>query len=118
MRVPLPAAKIIAAGGTGGASCSAIAVINQRLPPRAKSRRNWPTRIRTWTNRTKICCATVTPSAKTFGGRGTRASIKGSDSHRREHGLAVRALHLERREKQAAAGILTNTPEPGAEPSI
>ena len=23
---------------------------------------NWATRIRTWTNRTKICCATVTPS--------------------------------------------------------
>lgn len=38
--------------------------LHQDVESEDRLKKNYPTRIRTWTNRTKICCATVTLSGK------------------------------------------------------
>ena len=72
-----------AVGARGQSRPSGLAASRRLLPrPRRPRRKRSPTRIRTWTNRTKICGATVTLSGNAAGRRRRRASVRGRPGER------------------------------------
>ena len=75
MRVPLPAARMIAPSGRLG--CGLVVSLMRRAGPIPRWS-SYPTRIRTWTSSTKNCCATLTPSGNVCAGVGLADSRWGS----------------------------------------